>query len=29
MWQVMAASPFAIERNRSHMGSGNYLDIFY
>jgi hypothetical protein len=29
MYQVMAASPFAVVRNRSNVGSGYYLDIFY
>jgi hypothetical protein len=25
----MAASPSAVNRNRSNIGRGNYLDIFY
>jgi hypothetical protein len=25
----MASSSFAVDRNRSNVGSGNYLDIFY
>jgi hypothetical protein len=29
MYQVMAASPLAVVRNRSNVGSGYYLDIFY
>jgi hypothetical protein len=27
MYHVMAVSPFGVERNRSNVGSGNYLDI--
>jgi hypothetical protein len=29
MCQVMAASPCADVRNRSNVGNGYYLDIFY
>jgi hypothetical protein len=26
---VIATSPFAVDRNRSNMGGGNYSEIFF